>query len=47
MTNRMTQEIDNVNIKSAANISYVVRDAKTPLTPFLPIGWVVLGSPQR
>ncbi len=28
MTNRMTQEIDNVNMKSAANISYEVRDAK-------------------
>ena len=33
MTNRMTQEIENVNMKSAANISYEVRDAKTPLTP--------------
>ena len=30
MTNRMTQEIDNVNMKSAANISYEVRDAKNP-----------------
>jgi len=30
MTNRMTQEIENVNMKSAANISYEVRDAKTP-----------------
>jgi hypothetical protein len=30
MTNRMTQEIENVNIKSVANISYEVRDAKTP-----------------
>jgi putative transcriptional regulator len=29
MTNRMTQEIENVNMKSAANISYEVRDAKT------------------
>jgi len=29
MTNRMTQEIENVNIKSAANITYEVRDAKT------------------
>ena len=29
MTNRMTQEIDNVNMKTAANISYEVRDAKT------------------
>jgi len=28
MTNRMTQEIENVNMKSAANISYEVRDAK-------------------
>ena len=30
MTNRMTQEIENVNMKSAANISYEVRDAKNP-----------------
>jgi len=30
MTNRMTQEIENVNMKSAANISYEVRDTKTP-----------------
>jgi predicted transcriptional regulator len=30
MTNRMTQEIENVNIKSATCISYEVRDAKTP-----------------
>ena len=29
MTNRMTQEIENVNMKSAVNISYEVRDAKT------------------
>jgi putative transcriptional regulator len=28
MTNRMTQEIENVNMKSAVNISYEVRDAK-------------------
>ena len=28
MTNRMTQEIENVNMKNAANISYEVRDAK-------------------
>jgi len=28
MTNRMTQEIENVNMRSAANISYEVRDAK-------------------
>jgi len=29
MTNRMTQEIENVNMRSAANVSYEVRDAKT------------------
>ena len=28
MTNRMTQEIENVNMRSAANISYEIRDAK-------------------
>lgn len=29
MTNRMTEEIENVNMKSATNISYEIRDAKS------------------
>ena len=28
MTNRMTEEIESVNLKSAANVSYEIRDAK-------------------